>query len=125
MSQDNAEFLQELHNELVKVNPQIGIGPRVVKHIDYYLKNIPNESEVLSDDIGFDFQLSQRVLSKVRGSREELTDLVGLYDADNDEVVNSKIIDLMDKFSSISDFTNARSLIRNKAKELKINGYTF
>lgn len=125
LSQDNAEFLQELHNELVKVNPQIGIGPRVVKHIDYYLKNIPDESKVLSDDIGFDFQLSQRVLSKVRGSREELTDLVGLYDADNDEVVNSKIIDLMDKFSSISDFTNARSLIRNKAKELKINGYTF
>lgn len=125
LSQDNVDFLQELHNELVKVNPQIGIGPRVVKHIDYYLKNIPNESEVLNNNIGFDFQLSQRVLSKVRGSREELTALVGRYDVDNDEVVNSKIIDLMDKYSAISDFTNARSLIRNKAKELKINGYSF
>ncbi|OEK79677.1 hypothetical protein AST03_06855 [Staphylococcus equorum] len=119
------EFFQDLHNILMTVNNQSGIGPRVIKHIDYYLKNIPKYNNILSNGEGLDYQVVQRVLTKVRGSREELSYLVGSYDADTNSVSSSYLISLMDKYNSISDFKNSKNVILNKSKELYLNGFTF
>lgn len=125
LDNDTIEFLQEIHNILLTINNQSGIGPRVIKHIDYYLKNIPNYEGVLSYGEGLDFQVIQRILSKIRGSREELEFLIGSYNPDNNSVISSYLLSLMDKYENISDFTNSRKVILNKSKELYINGFTF
>ncbi|MCE3416024.1 hypothetical protein ABUR93_15375, partial [Staphylococcus aureus] len=65
LNNDTIEFLQEMHNTLLTINNQSGIGPRVIKHIDYYLKNIPNYNDILSYGEGLDFQVIQRILSKI------------------------------------------------------------
>ncbi|EII2008308.1 hypothetical protein LG050_002459, partial [Staphylococcus pseudintermedius] len=101
------------------------IGPRVIKHIDYYLKNIPNYKDILSCGEGLDFQVIQRILSKVRGSREELEFLIGIYDPDTDTAMSSKLLSIMDKYENISNFSNSRKVILSKSKELYINGFTF
>ncbi|MCG9803882.1 McrB family protein [Staphylococcus argenteus] len=125
LDNDTIEFLQEIHNILLTINNQSGIGPRVIKHIDYYLKNIPNYGGVLSYGEGLDFQVIQRILSKIRGSREELEFLIGSYNPDNNSVISSHLLSLMDKYENISDFTNSRKVILNKSRELYINGFTF
>lgn len=125
LDDNTIEFLQKVHNILLTINSQSGIGPRVIKHIDYYLKNIPNYEDILDDGEGLDYQVVQRVLSKVRGSREELVFLIGSYDPDTNSVISSNLLSLLDEYKSISDFTNSRNVILNKSKELYINGFTF
>lgn len=125
LDEKTIEFLQKTHNLLLTINSQSGIGPRVIKHIDYYLKNIPNFEGILSYGDGLDYQVVQRVLSKVRGSREELESLIGKYDPDTNSVESSKLLSLMEEYKSISDFTQSSNLILNKSKELYINGFTF
>ncbi|HHA7021205.1 TPA: McrB family protein [Staphylococcus aureus] len=125
LDNDTIDFLQEMHNTLLNINNQSGIGPRVIKHIDYYLKNIPNYEGILSYGEGLDFQVIQRILSKIRGSREELELLIGSYNPNNNSVTSSNLLALMDKYKSISDFTNSKKVILNKSKELYLNGFTF
>ncbi|HCT0301419.1 TPA: AAA family ATPase, partial [Staphylococcus pseudintermedius] len=111
LNSETIEFLQEMHNALSNINSQSGIGPRVIKHIDYYLKNIPNYKDILSCGEGLDFQVIQRILSKVRGSREELEFLIGIYDPDTDTAMSSKLLSIMDKYENISNFSNSRKVI--------------
>ncbi|WP_394877501.1 McrB family protein [Mammaliicoccus lentus] len=119
------EFLQELHNLLMEINSQSGIGPRVIRQIDSYIKNIPKNEGVLNENEALDLQIVQRILSKVRGSREELSEYLGIYDSISNNLVSSTIINLLDKYKDISDFEESRNLIFSKAKELYLNGYTF
>lgn len=119
------EFLQDLHNLISKFNNQLGIGPRVLKQIDSYMKNIPVIQDVFTSKMGVDLQIVQRVLTKVRGSQEELERLIGTYDKKEDKTQSSLIIDLFNDYNNISDFKESRNIIKIKAKELYLNGYTF
>lgn len=119
------EFLQELHDLISKFNNQLGIGPRVLKQIDSYMKNIPIIQDAFTRKMGIDLQIVQRVLTKVRGSQEELERLIGTYDKKRDQTQASLIIDLFDDYNNISDFKESRNSIKMKAKELYLNGYTF
>lgn len=125
LNNDTIKFLQAMHDELLTINNQSGIGPRVIKHIDYYLKNIPKFNNILNYGEGLDYQVVQRILSKVRGSREELIDLIGTYENDTNNVISSKLISLLDEYKHISQFENSRDIILNKSKELYTNGFTF
>ncbi|WP_394856282.1 McrB family protein [Staphylococcus borealis] len=119
------EFIQEFHDLLVNISNQFGIGPRVVKQIDLYIKNIPNNQEEFTIKEGLDLQIVQRVLTKLRGSSEELIELIGLYDIKSKEVHSSQLIDLIEKYNDISEFKETKMQILAKAKELYLNGYTF
>lgn len=124
--EDNViEFLQKLHNLLLEINSQSGIGPRVIRQIDSYIKNLPKNDGILNEQEALDLQIVQRILSKVRGSREELSDYLGIYDPTSNNIISSEIIDLMNEYKGISDFEESRNLIIKKSKELYINGYTF
>lgn len=125
LNENELNFFQELHDLLSDVKSQMGIGPRVIKQIDLYLKNIPKNNEVLIKKNGIDLQLVQRVISKIRGSREELAELLGNYDINSKKVVSSKILELLNKYKNISDFQNSKKIIHDKSKELFLNGYTF
>ncbi len=117
------EFLNELHEMLRKENKDMGIGFRIVRQIDTYLKNIPN-TEWLDRKDGFDLQVLQRIMTKIRGAEETLEDLFGTFNEKTESLLGSKLIEFLDKYEDISNFSETRKLILNKAKELKIHGYT-
>lgn len=115
------EFFEQLHLTLDQVRGQ-GIGHRIVRQIDTYLKNLP-DSDALPRRTAFDLQLVQRVLTKLRGPQEQLTPLIGTYQ-ENADPTNSSLLRLLSDFSDLSDFVQTRRVILQKAKELKLNGYT-
>jgi len=117
------EFLNELHEMLRNANQGMGIGFRIARQIDTYLKNIPN-TEWLDRKDGFDLQVLQRIMTKIRGAEETLEDLFGTFNEKTEGLVGSKLIEFLDKYDDVSDFKETRNLISNKAKELKIHGYT-
>ena len=114
------EFLWGMHLLLNEVNSNLGVGPRIVKSIEMYLRNIPEcESEfALSEREGLDYQVMQRILTKIRGPEEQMKDLFqpGAQNA-------SALTTLLDRYSDISDFERCKKVIEQKEKELRIYGY--
>lgn len=123
LKEKELDLLSILNIEMNKTNKNLGVGFRIVRQIDLYLKNIPNDS-ILTREEAFDLQILQRILTKIRGSQEQMQDLVGAYNKNDDNVDNSIIIDRLDEYKDISDFNKSRNCIKQKSKELKIYGYT-
>lgn len=117
------DLLDILNKEINKTNKNIGVGFRIVRQIDLYLKNIPNDS-ILTRKDAFDLQILQRILTKIRGSQEQMQDLIGEYNKADDTISNSIIINKLDEYCNLSDFNKTRECIKQKAKELKVYGYT-
>lgn len=113
------EFLWEMHTLLHGTNANLGVGPRIVKSIETYLRNLPegDTEYVLSEAEGLDYQVAQRILTKVRGPEEQLKELFQIQEQKN------ALITLLDKFDNISKFERCRQAITQKEKELKIYGY--
>ena len=96
---------------------KFGVGPRIVKSIDLYLSNLPEDyNEVLSLAEGIDIQVAQRVLTKVRGSENELGDILSQNGSQSFEQI-------FDKYSDLSSFVKCREVLKQKQKELKAYGY--
>ena len=113
------EFLWEMHTLLHGTNANLGVGPRIVKSIEMYLRNLPegDTEYVLSEAEGLDYQVAQRILTKIRGPEEQLKELFQTQEQKN------ALITLLDKFDDISKFERCRQAITQKEKELKIYGY--
>ncbi|UJS27849.1 AAA family ATPase [Macrococcoides canis] len=118
------ELLWELYKMLVKSNKNIGFGPRVVKQIDSYIKNLP-ETEVLSKQEAIDLQIQQRILTKLRGSEDEIGSIVGSYNVTTKDYENGEIMDIFQEYKDISEFNHSIKVVKNKARELGIHGYAF
>jgi len=119
------EYLEKVRGELQKVDRQRGIGYRTLRHIDLYLKNIPfgNDGEpAIPRPVAFDWQMVQKVFTKLRGPREQLEELVGVMD-DAGAVSGSRLLELMDKYQDVSGFARSRAVILHKARELKLYGF--
>ncbi|WP_318618035.1 AAA family ATPase [Sporosarcina sp. YIM B06819] len=126
LTENELEFLWEVHLALGEISSALGIGPRVVKQIDSYIKNLSNLTDCPIDRRrAFDLQFVQRVMPKIRGSEEILGKLVGTFDAEKNVIMNSLLVELFDKYASHSDFDRSRSVISEKAKELARNGFAF
>ena len=123
LTREELKFLWNLHNAIQEANRNIGIGWRIVKQIGRYMKNLVPYSP-LTRQRAFDLQIAQRVMTKIRGSEEQLANLVGVYNKDTGEVEKSQLLLLLDEASEISDFQTVRKIIKEKAKELKLHGYT-
>ncbi|MED4455128.1 McrB family protein [Metabacillus fastidiosus] len=124
LSTNELDFLWALHRVLQETASKMGIGPRIVRQIDRYIKNMPVSCPFTRKE-AFDIQVVQRVLTKVRGSEDVLLSLTGHYKEDEDTVIDSKLFSVFDKFTEeVSDFVQSRNVIIQKARELKRNGYT-
>lgn len=128
--EDKLIFFDELHDLIVKYDSRKGVSFRVINAIAAYMANIPIKEDgerVLSESYAIDLQVKQRIISKLKGTKKTIGNLIGEYDENLDRVVGSKIIDLLDKknIESISDFKNTKQLIKDKAKELELYGYTY
>lgn len=110
-------LLWDIHTLLHSAGTKFGVGPRVVKSIDLYLSNLPKGySDIFPLSEGIDIQVAQRVLTKVRGSENELGDIL---DSSSGEGIES----ILDKYRSLSEFNRCREKIKQKQKELKAYGY--
>ncbi|GFN32955.1 McrB family protein [Paenibacillus xylaniclasticus] len=122
LSDREAEFFWILHRTLQESNKNLGVGPRVVRQIDMYIRNLPDNPYITRRE-ALDIQVVQRILTKLRGPEGLLRDLIGKVDASG-ELVGSKLVERLNEYKDISDFTETRNALIHKAKELKINGYT-
>lgn len=122
------EFLSEIHERMNFLNKNIGIGFRIVRQIDDYIKNLPKNS-IISRKEGFDIQLAQRILPKIRGTKEQWGEFLGEYDLYEDKnpynkELKSELLKILEKYKDISDFKTSKEQILMKARELSIYGYT-
>lgn len=122
LNDDEVNLLNEINVAMIDNLQNSAIGYRIIRQIDVYLKNLP-KSTYYPRSKAFDYLLVQRVFTKLRGSEEQLRKLVGKVGEDG-LVADSAILDILQKYSQVSDFNESRKIITNKAKELVTYGYT-
>lgn len=128
-SEEELAFFDKLHN-MIK-NNETGVSFRAIEKIADYIYNIPQgyrgdiDKSIFSKEYAIDIQVKQRILTKIRGTKIQFEELIGLLSNLNDELGNSK---LYDYFSSedaqeISNFKQTLEEIKRKARELYMYDY--
>ena len=120
LSAEELGFFDALNELLTENGGASAIGFRVVRQIGSYLENIPDGSD-LSRAEAFDNQIVQRVLTKLRGSAEQLKSLIALDEKGN---LTGALDTLLAQYGELSAFDAARAILIRKAKELKLYDYT-
>ena len=72
----------------------------------------------------FDLCVKQRILTKIKGSDRQLDELINGETEDNQSI--GKLFELFDseEAKEISDFSEVKSVLKRKSKELGKYGYT-
>ncbi|MET2063621.1 McrB family protein [Enterococcus faecium] len=122
LTQKEKEMFWRLHLAINSKDKNIGIGWRILKQIDEYLKNLPVQND-LSRKEAIDIQLVQRVLSKIRGSDEQLSELVGKWN-ENDLKQVGEFEQIINEYPESSDFKYTKKILLQKARELNLHGFT-
>lgn len=126
---EEIDLLDKLHLLISSEDPQKGVSFRIAEKIDSYLQNLPiddNGEYLLRRGVAFDLEIKQRVLTKIKGSERQFGKLIGKFDLEDKEIVNSKLYELFNspEAKNISDFELTKSDIERKARELTVYGYT-
>ena len=116
------DFFEKLNEVLSSQNPRMGIGYRIVSQANKYVGACAKDN-ILSRSEAIDSLVAQRIITKLRGSDEQIGSLVGKVSS-NRGIENSFVIDLFNEYADVSDFNASRHEIGIKAKELKSYGYT-
>lgn len=128
-SDEEVNFLDELHDLMNKFDVQKGVSFRIAKKIAEFLLNIPvdlKENSMLSRKVAFDLQIKQRIITKIKGTEKQYGSLIGIIkDNSISEPIGSELYNFFnsEKAKIISDFTLTKQEIARKAKELGIYGY--
>lgn len=117
---DQVQFLEEVHQVINSVDTEKGVSFREVKHISLYLKN---SKSFFDPHDSFDYAFLQTFLRKINGSNEALKDILGVYDEESKKVTDSLLLNVMDKYSSVSSFKLCRKEIENKVNQLNHYGF--
>lgn len=119
LSDREREFLWKVHELLHSCGKNLGIGPRILKQIAKYLVNLPvsDNIENISRKEGFDIQFVQRIMTKIRGQREQLN---SMFDIESE----NGLVKLFDEYSDVSSFEKSRKALSIKKQELNDYGYT-
>lgn len=115
---DKVNFLLwDIHKLMQSANAKYGIGPRIVNSIKAYLNNLPKTViDGFDKKTGLDYQIMQRVLTKVRGPEIQIGSLL-------DDNSTNNFNQIFDDYCDLSDFTRCRNVIKQKQKELEAYGY--
>lgn len=110
-------LLWDIHTIMQNASAKYGVGPRIVKSIKMYLNNLPEQIiDGFDKEKGLDYQIMQRVLTKVRGPEIQIGSLLNNQSENSFEAI-------FEKYSNLSDFTRCRKVILQKQKELETYGY--
>ena len=123
LSPFESKFLWTLHEEFQKCSRNLGIGWRIIRQISHFLNNLPANAPLTREE-AFDLQVVQRVLTKVRGSEEQFSELLGHYNMDTKQVEHSIFLNLLSSMPESYKFEKTRRLITEKSKELRLYGHT-
>lgn len=122
-SEEELELLDKLHVVLSSHDASKGISFRCANAIAAYLQNIPfqnNHSYMISREEGFDLQIKQRVLTKLRGTEMMVGTLF------SEEVKRgATLVPLLQSplANRVSTFEHSLAYIREKRRELELYGY--
>lgn len=119
--ESEVKLLWDINFEMQQVNKQLGVGYRIVEQIENYISNLPN-SEHLNRKDSLDIQVTQRILTKLRGSKGQLEDLVGRFESR--QYSGGKLYEIFESYTSLSDFKMAKLKLESLAKELDEYGHT-
>lgn len=121
LTEDEVELLWEFNLKMQKANRQIGVGYRILEQIESYLANLPNSAH-LDRRNALDLQVTQRILTKLRGSQGQLGELIGKFEKEN--YMEGELFKTLNDYSRLSDFTLAKLKLESLAKELEEYGHT-
>jgi hypothetical protein len=113
------ELIWEVHKLLYSCSQNMGIGPRILRQIGKYLVNLPvvNDTGNISREEGFDIQFVQRILTKLRGQKEQLSKALDMEDTNG-------LFSLLGKYADVSEFRKSKKVLEVKMQEIKNYGYT-
>lgn len=117
------DILDKIHEEMSNFDSQTGVSFRIAKAIGHYLDNIPADEKgnyFISRETAFDYQIKQRILTKIRGYRDQIESLVGRYE---ERYIEGRIAMILTEEHGLS-FEKSIKLLEQKSKELMRNGYT-
>jgi hypothetical protein len=120
-------LLDELHDVLSEFDSQTGVSFRIAHAISRYMINIPEDEEqraMIKRQRAFDYQIKQRILTKIKGHRDQLEMLVGSYDLEQNQYYAGKLYQTLEEHKDELLEDISLSFIKKKAKELTRNGYT-
>ena len=116
---DELSLLDELNEKLKNVNPRFCFAHRVVNQISRYLDAIPENDIDYTREKALDKLIVQKILPKVRGTEEQVRDLIGYIEDDN------YVSGIIDKYLNDGkvEYPVTRKALKEKAKELRNYGY--
>ena len=119
LSEREREFIWRVHKTLNACAKNLGVGPRILKQMGKYLANLPlvEDEENISRQEGFDIQFVQRIMTKIRGQKEQL---LAIFDDESQESISR----LFDEYSDVSKFEISRKNLEIKKLEIDNYGYT-
>lgn len=120
LTERELDLLDALNDAFHDSGIQCGIGFRVARQMGRYLENIP-EGFGFSRKEGIDSQVVQRILTKLRGSSQQLSILLSLNDKGE---LKGTVPAVLEKFSDLSNFEESKCVLKIKAGELKLYDYT-
>jgi len=125
LTDEEIDVLDELHRMIHEDNQQSGVSFRVAIGIARFLANIPlnyDGQPLIERSRAFDIQLSQRVLTKIKGLSAYVEPLVGMYS--QSEYEPGEIYQFLQAMESAErSFEVSLNLLKSKAKELMLYGY--
>lgn len=119
-------LLDKLHDNLSDFDSQLGVSFRTANAIRQYLSNLPKDKEnnlLITREAALDFQIKQRILTKIRGHREQIEELVGTFDLKNNKYEPGIISELLMGEEEKEKFNSSLEFLKQKAKEVSRNGY--
>lgn len=119
LTDDELSLLDELNEKLKNVNPRFCFAHRVVNQISRYLDAIPENEIDYTREKALDKLIVQKILPKVRGTEEQVRDLIGYIEDDN------YVSGVIDKYLNDGkvEYPVTRKALKEKAKELRNYGY--
>ncbi|WP_310831366.1 McrB family protein [Paenibacillus pedocola] len=126
MEEHEILLLDRLHDLMREYDSQLGVSFRIYKGIEKYLANTPTDADgnaLITRHTAFDYQVKQRILTKIRGHREQIQDLIGYCDAENRYHMGYIGRLLMEEGEGEDKFKFSLAFLKQKAKELTRNGY--
>lgn len=128
LTKNELKLLWKLHLDINLVDPNVGIGWRIVNQINDFMNNL---AAPINEFNGLDYQINQRVMTKVRGSQQQLNNLLEFKifeDSDDGHSLYQELKWFLDAEGSKDTveeiFKTTMSTIEKKRKDLKIYGYT-
>lgn len=113
------DFFWRLNTSINDSLPDVGISWRTLDSIEDFLANAPTTADYTAE-VAFDYQVAQRILPKIRGTREMLEELIHF---DRQGELAGELVDILNQSSKLSAFPLSRNVLKRKAKELQVNGF--